>query len=121
MFMFTKVKKLFLILLFLPIIESCGEKKSIVSEDIIDKELFSATLADIHLIESSIQTHSVSQRDSIAKALYEHVFRIHDIEESTFYLSMEYYGKRQDLLKEIYQEVSEILSEKENSIKKAKK
>ncbi len=103
----------FLLGLFLFCI-SCGGTGSVpVPDNLLPEEKMSEVLSDAHLAEASIQTFMLANRDSIAKAYYSQIFRIHEVEEEAYYSSLEYYGMFPEKLEGIYARTMEILQEKE--------
>ncbi len=99
---------------------SCNKEKT-KPVDLIGKEKMVEILADVHLGETSITTFGLNERDSIAKMYYEHIYRIHGIEEEAFYSSMEYYNSIPEEWAEIYKGVLKLLeNRKDNSKTKSK-
>ncbi len=116
--MITKIIKISVICFFLYAIQSCGKEREMTRpEKMIDKEKMIELLVDVNMAEASIQTFKISQRDSIAKLLYGHIFRIHEVEEFAFYESMEWYVGNPKIIKEMYKEVQEKLKAKEQAKK----
>ncbi len=113
----TNVKKLGVIL-FILLLGACGKGEQETPAHILSGDILSEILVDVHIAEASIQTQKLAVRDSIAKSLYSHLFRIHQIQEKDFYDSMEYYGGYPKKLQKIYAKTTEKLKEKEEALKK---
>ncbi len=80
-----------------------------VPENLIDREKMVNVLKDVYLAEESVATFLPDKRDSMAYLLYNHVFRIHQIEEQQFYESLNYYNTHPEVIKEIHDNISDSL------------
>jgi len=108
-----KIKKLYYN--FLPLVVlllfACSERNS--TKPLMSIEKFTPVLADALLVEARLQSVELPKRDSVGSILYQTVWDIYAIDESAFYYNLEYYTERPEEALLLYEQVLELLNEKE--------
>ena len=111
-----KVRYLIFLIILLFLFGSCNTSviRTPKPKNLISQSVMAEVLADVHIAEANIQI-SNSEDDSIHQTYsnyYNAVFEKHHISRETFIQSMDYYFKNPELLQNIYDNVTEILSTK---------
>ncbi len=115
------MKKLLLLLPFLLLLFSCEKKER--PEDILDKNMMVSVLIDIHLAEGFVSTFPINYDSS--RTLYilfeNEVFKKHQLQDSVFHRSLEYYLARPRIMDRVYGRIIDSLNviEKEGNIKES--
>ena len=121
--MIRKLTNRWSLLLCVSILGSCTyQKEAGAPKDLVPPEKMIPFLVDLHLAEAKMSYGDVRDADSLEIVFrnYEHyLFEKHEIEDSTYYRSYEYYLSNMDQLHEIYGAVVDSLSVL-NSIEKNK-
>lgn len=111
-----------IILMLLTTFLACNKKREDPKpENLIPKEKMSAILKDVHMAEASLQMFPSTERDSIGRGYYGHIFRIHEVEEDRYYKSIEYYTSSPQDLIDIYVVTNELLQKKKEDNKAMEK
>lgn len=96
---------LFLLLLLM----SCSPvlEKIEVPENLIEREKFTSILQDMMLLEAHVQSkyENVTKYYNLIQNSAKEIFIKYDIDSLSYATSMDYYSKKQEILKEIYIEV----------------
>lgn len=109
----------FFLLLFVLALASCGPEEPVPPQGVLGREQFVAVLADIQLIEG-ISKHKIIRNDdpeTRIKAYYKEVFRAHDVTDSSFRLTYDWYYSQPEEMLVIYDEVLMELNLKEEGLK----
>lgn len=115
------MKAFYLPLLFLTFfLLSCGSSKTDeLPAGVIDTKQMVQIMADLHMLESATQTRNLWVSDSSASQVYSyyrHLFDKHQLQDSTFLVSFDYYLKHPDAMKNIYTEVITELSKRQAAV-----
>lgn len=108
--MLKKIGYLFL----LSCVFACSKKPVEVPADVIPRDSMIVLLAEIHLVEASIQVLNVDVNDSTQSAaygLYRYVFTKHHITQEKFKRSFDFYRSEPAYFHQMYDEVITKLSE----------
>lgn len=103
----------YLLLSFLILITACSKPEVKVPADIIPRDSMIVVLADIHLIEATIQLKGLGRNDTLkaeAYGRYRYVFNKHKISSTQFRKSLEYYRSEPEYFHTMYNEVITRLS-----------
>ncbi|HSZ25826.1 MAG TPA: DUF4296 domain-containing protein [Cytophagaceae bacterium] len=94
---------------------SCKEKPLVIPDNILTKDKMVGVLIDVHLLEAIISGKNISRDSSILLySLYEkNLFRKHNITDSIYRKSFEFYSNQPDLINTIYLQVVDSLSLRE--------
>ncbi|MES2589219.1 MAG: DUF4296 domain-containing protein [Bacteroidota bacterium] len=110
------MKAIYLILMVLLGFISCEMKINQVPEptNLISKEKMALILEEIMVIENHIQNRfpHISQFQESVKSSGDLILKKHDVSFKQFEKSLEYYGARQDEMKEIYNISLESMNKK---------
>jgi hypothetical protein len=108
-----KLKKLYYN--FLPLVVllmvACSDRHS--ENALMNIDDFTPVLADALLIEARLQSVEMPKRDSVGSLLYQTVWDIYEIDEPTFHYNLEYYTDRPEEALQLYEQVLDMLNEKE--------
>lgn len=105
----------FVCLVFISLFSSCYEQKRLSEEpeDLLPPDKMISFLVDLHLAEAKMGYGGMRDADSLEIVFrnYEyHLFDKHNIKDSAYYHSYEYYLSNMDQLYEIYSSVVDSLS-----------
>jgi len=92
---------------------ACSKPEVKIPEDVIPRDSMIVVLADIHLIEATIQLKGLGRNDTLkeeAYGRYRYVFNKHKVTTSQFRKSLEYYRSEPEFFQKMYDEVITRLS-----------
>ncbi len=102
------MKSFYLAAIFISIyLHSCNNQPSLLPEGILSKEKMIEILVDVHLAESSGDSHgfTMMQSNKLVATKYESVMRKHGTTFLQFKTSFDYYMQHPEKFDEVYQEV----------------
>jgi hypothetical protein len=96
------VRKTFILIFILIILFSCGRKK--LPDGILDEDKMVEVLIDIHLAEGLVSTFPIHYDSSrvLYPLLEKEVFKKHQIPDSVFRMSLEFYMKDTKTMDRMY-------------------
>ena len=111
-----KARYFFFLIILIFLLGSCNTSviRTPKPKNLISQSEMAEVLADVHIAEANIQMAN-SEDDSLHQTYtnyYNAVFEKHHISREAFIQSMGYYIKNPELLQNIYDNVTEILSTK---------
>lgn len=92
--------------------ENAQEKPS------VGEEKMAAILVETHLAEAYLQQSHPEKRDSFARILYYHIFKMQNVKEADFYQSLRAYEMEPKKLGTIYKAVTDELEKRNNAAQK---
>src|SRR5688572_9129911 len=104
-----------LVLFFICFSASCADPV-VIPPDVLPKDKMTKVLADIQLIEASIQNDAMERSDStknIVYGYYQSVFKKHNITADQFRRSFDFYLDHLDLMDKMYDDVIIELSKRQ--------
>lgn len=105
-----KIKLIFITTILL----SCGNSSDEIPRKIIPIQEFTAILKDIHLIEAKhdlLKIRNATYNDALLKHDYDSIYTKHNIIDSKFKMSLEYYAERPVYLENIYSDILNQIDE----------
>jgi len=92
---------------------ACTAPKIEIPTEILSETDFVNMLKEIHLVEAAFELNKskgvINAKNSLANS-YQSIYKEHNIDDSTFSKSLEYYAKHPEILEEIYSAVLEQLT-----------
>jgi hypothetical protein len=102
-----------IILLLSILLLACTTPKIEIPTEILSETEFANMLKEIHLEEAAFELNKskgvINAKNSLATS-YQSIYKKHNIDDSTFSKSLEYYAKHPEILEEIYSTVLEQLT-----------
>ncbi len=102
---------LILIFLLLSIIYSCNKNDRALP---IDRAKLVDILVDVHVAEAVLQEYTFPVKDSIGKAYYQKIFKLHQVNENEFNKSMYLLKQDPEALESVYKDVIAAIEQREN-------
>ena len=107
-------KSLYLFALMLVIFSSCAKNKVVVPEGMIPRDSMIVILAEMHLVEATIQSRNLGRNDTTrleAFGRYKYLLAKHKITEVEFKKSFEFYRSEPEYFLTMYNDIITRLSE----------
>jgi competence protein ComGC len=102
-----------IILLLSILLLACTTPKIEIPTEILSEKVCASILKEIHLEEAAFELNKskgvINAKNSLATS-YQSIYKKHNIDDSTFSKSLEYYAKHPEILEEIYSAVLEQLT-----------
>ncbi|MEO0340248.1 MAG: DUF4296 domain-containing protein [Bacteroidota bacterium] len=108
------LKRAIRLVVVVSMLSSCREKAPDLP---ISAELAAEVLIDIHGAEAALQGAYGTTKDSLAKAYYEQIYTIYDIDSTTFSELMQIMRYHPERLEEVYAIAIERVGERRENIK----
>ena len=102
-----------IILLLSILLLACTTPKIEIPTEILSETEFTNMLKEIHLEEAAFELNKSKGLENAKNILansYQSIYKKHNIDDSTFSKSLEYYAKHPEILEEIYSAVLEQLT-----------
>ena len=98
---------------------ACTAPKTKIPTGILSEKEFVNILKDVHLAEAAFKLNKSKgikkAKNSLANN-YQSIYKTHNIDDSTFNKSLEYYAKHPEILEEIYSTVLEQLTDERSTL-----
>ena len=77
--------------------------------NLIPRDSFTVILKDVMILEAYVKTQKNNVHDfyKILPASVDSIFEVHGVDSSRYISSMEYYSKKQEVLKDIYKDIQD--------------
>jgi hypothetical protein len=106
-------------LIILSFLLACSSPKERILEGILSQKEFANILKEIHLVEGVFELQKTNSKEGAQNALsncYQTIFSSHNINETIFQKTLEYYANHPSELEEIYADVIEGITEERSTL-----
>ena len=106
-------------LIFLSFLLACSSPQESVSEEILSRNEFVGILKEIHLAEGVFELQKTNGKEDAQNILsnsYQTIFSSHNINETIFQKTLEYYANHPSELEEIYADVIKGITEERSTL-----
>lgn len=97
---------------------ACSDYKPNYAEPTIEEDKMALIMADLHILEAYLQNTDPSKRDSIKSLLYDQLFKIHQLDSTTFYKNHKIYFSNSKTIEPLYEKVLEQIEVEAKKIEK---
>ena len=98
---------------------ACAAPKTESPTGILSETEFTNILKEVHLEEAAFELNKskgvINAKNSLATS-YQSIYKKHNIDDSTFSKSLEYYAKHPEILEKIYSTVLEQLTDERSTL-----
>ena len=98
---------------------ACSSSQESMPEEILSQNEFASILKEVHLAEGVFELQKTNIKEGAQNALsnsYQKIFSSHNINETIFQKTLEYYANHPSELEEIYADVIEEITEERTSL-----
>jgi len=106
-------------LIILSFLLACSIPKEGIPEGILSQNEFASILKEVHLAEATFELQKTNGKEDAENALtksYQTIFSSHNINETIFQRTLEYYANHPSELDEIYADVIEGITEERSTL-----
>ena len=106
-------------LIILSFLLACSSPKERIPEGTLSQKEFASLLKEVHLAEGGFELQKTNGKEDAQNALsnsYQTIFSSHNIDETIFQKTLEYYANHPSELEEIYADVIEEITEERTSL-----
>ena len=98
---------------------ACSSSQESMPEEILSQNEFASILKEVHLAEGGFELQKTNGKEDAQNALpnsYQTIFSSHNIDETIFQKTLEYYANHPSELEEIYADVIEGITEERSTL-----
>ena len=106
-------------LIILSFLLACSSPQESMPEEILSQKEFASILKKVHLAEGGFELQKTNGKDHAQNVLsnsYQTIFSSHNIDETIFQKTLEYYANHPSELEEIYADVIKGITEERSTL-----